>query len=63
MNEYYIKIDGNLCHRAPIKLLVNPVLRWLQFWLDDPYVIASITEFKNNEPDFIKFKVMRVRYR
>jgi len=63
MNQYYKKIDGHWCHRAPRKLIINPILRLIQFWRNDPYVIASITNMEKKNPIFIEFKICRVKYR
>ena len=63
MDKYYQKIDNNWVHKAPIKVLLNPILRKIQFWRDDPYVIASVTEWKKKQPRFVKFKFCRVQYR
>ena len=63
MNEYYQSIGGVWIHKAPIKVLLNPLLRKIQFWRNDPYVIASVTEFIDKQPKFIKFTFCRVQYR
>jgi len=42
MNRYTkVLPGGKVIHRHPLKLLVNPVLRKLQFFTDRPWVIAS----------------------
>ncbi len=62
MKDYYVKHDNvNWCHRHPIKIVINPMLRFIQFWTDKPYVIASITEFKNEKPIFIKFAFFPIK--
>jgi len=62
MNEHYIKNDnGGWLHRPPIKRIINPILRFLQFFSSSPYVIASITELGNETPKFIKFVFRRVK--
>lgn len=62
MKNYYIKFDnGNWGHRHPIKIIINPVLRFIQFWTNAPYVIASKTEFNNGKPNFIKFTFTKVK--
>lgn len=61
-NEYFEVIDGCLCHRSPLKLLINPILRMIQFWTDTPYVIAS--EYETcpvNGYYFIRYRFMRVK--
>lgn len=61
-NKYYVW-DGQWMHKSPVKLIVNPILRKLQFFTDRPYVIASETEFVNSIPYFVKYKFCRVPYK
>lgn len=49
-------------HRTPLKLVINPILRFIQFWTMKPYVISSITKFDNDKPHFIKYGFSRVEY-
>ena len=60
-NKYYV-FDKQWMHKSPIKLLVNPILRRLQFFTDRPYVIGSETEFVEGKPQFIKYKFVRVLF-
>ena len=63
MNKYYKKItDDQWIHRHPLKVLINPILRLIQWRTDKPYVIASDTEFVGGTPNFIKFTFCRVKY-
>lgn len=60
-NCYYQKLeDGNYIHKAPMKVVLNPCLRFLQFYSDKPYVIATMTEFKHGKPGFVEYKIKRV---
>jgi hypothetical protein len=45
-------------HKTRLKLVINPVLRKIQYWTDKPYVIASCFEKK----EFITYKIQRVQY-
>jgi hypothetical protein len=59
-NKYYMKADGYWNHRSPIKLIINPILRKLQWFTQRPYVIASETKFVDGKPEFIAYKFCRV---
>lgn len=61
-DKCYVKIEGNWCHRTWLKCIVNPILRFIQFWTDKPYVISSITEFKDGLPYFQHYSFQRVKY-
>ena len=61
MDKYYSKIEDCWVHRPPLKLIVNPILRILQFYTDYPFVITSKTCFKNKIPNFIKYEFNRVK--
>lgn len=50
--------DG-YAHRTVLKVIVNPILRSLQFWTDRPYVIASVIKVVHGRPVFVKYHVMR----
>ena len=64
MDKYFIfnEETNNWNHKSPIKLLINPIFRTLQFWTNKPFVIATEVEFINKVPRFIKYKFTRVRY-
>lgn len=61
-DKYYVKAEGYWMHRPRIKCIINPILRKLQFWTRKPYVIASITEFKDGVPYFVRYSFTRVAY-
>lgn len=43
-------------HRPKLKLIINPILRKLQFFTKRPFVIDSIVAFDDNgAPEFIKY--------
>jgi hypothetical protein len=62
MNNYYVKNEWGWNHRHPLKLIINPILRNIQFFTNRPYVMASVTEFIDGVPHFIKFGFYRVAY-
>jgi len=49
-------------HRIPLKCLVNPILRKLQFWTDKPFVIYSDCEKVNGSWHFKRYGFGRVKY-
>lgn len=66
-SKYYVFEDNQWKHKTPLKLVINPILRRLQFWTSSPYVIASKSEWKypNNEvhlrqPYFVEYTFERV---
>ena len=64
-NRFYVKVDGNdmkWLHRTPLKVVVNPILRKLQFFTNRPFVIVSKTSFKDGIPDFGGYVFKRVLY-
>ena len=61
-DKCYVQIEGCWCHRTWLKCIVNPILRFIQFWTDKPYVISSITEFKDGLPYFQHYSLQRVKY-
>lgn len=58
--KYVVHNDGYWCHRHPLKIVVNPILRKLQFLIDKPYVIASI--LSDDLSEFKKFKFAKVKH-
>ena len=51
-------------HKTPLKCIINPILRKLQFFTDSPFVISSECEFrKDQDPKFIRYRFQRVAYR
>jgi hypothetical protein len=63
--RYLIKWkDGTYGHRHPIKVIINPILRWLQFFSDSPWVIQSKFEIEAGIPKrFIKFCFKKAKYK
>ena len=61
-DRYYIKREWGWNHSTPLKRAVNPVLRLLQSYTWEPYVIGSVTEFKNDKPHFVRYTFTKVRY-
>lgn len=51
--------EANRIHKTKLKCIVNPLLRKIQYWTDEPYVIAS--NFNNGE--FITYKITKVKYK
>lgn len=54
-------------HKSKIKLVINPILRRIQFWTMTPYVISSVCNLVKKFPnyylyEFIEYKFQRVRY-
>lgn len=64
MNKYYVynKDFKIWMHKSPLKLVLNPILRKIQWFTDRPYVIVSQTEFIDDKPNFIKYGIKRVYY-
>ena len=46
-----------VCHRVWFKVLLNPILRKIQFWTDQPYVITSCVE----DERVVGYQIKRVR--
>ncbi len=49
-------IDGHRVHRPLFKVLLNPMLRKIQFWTDKPLVFVS--KFEDNK--FLYYSMERV---
>ena len=53
-------------HKTPLKCLVNPILRFIQFWTDRPFVIYSNVEFIEMDfvrtPHFLGYGFGKVKY-
>ena len=63
-DKYFVYSKQYKCwmHRSPLKLIINPFLRFIQFWTDKPFVIYSHTEFdKNGKPHFLKYGFGRIK--
>ena len=56
-DRFWIKrSNGNWSHCSPIKVIINPILRILQFYTDQPYVIVSIVNLcESSHPRFIRY--------
>ncbi len=48
-----------MTHRTKLKCIVNPILRFIQYNSDEPYVITS--KFKDGV--FLGYSFQRVKYR
>jgi hypothetical protein len=69
MNKYYVFEEGIWKHNTPLKLLLNPILRKIQFWTKEPYVISSWTDWEEAvgevhewKPLFVRYEFIPVRY-
>ena len=65
MDKYYYfhKRYKIWMHRTPLKLFINPILRFIQFWTMKPFVIASDTDFdENGKPHFMGYCICKVEY-
>ena len=61
INRFFEFKWGAMRHRSPLKCTVNPVLRFIQFWTNKPYVISSVCgKCPVNGYYFIKYRFMRV---
>ncbi len=58
VNCKYCKKDF-FTHKTKLKCIINPILRLIQFYTDDPYVIVSI--FENDK--FTKYIVKKMKYK
>ena len=63
-DKYYVqdKECGCWMHRTPLKCIVNPILRKMQFLTKEPLVICSKTDFdENGTPHFKGYGLIRTR--
>ena len=63
-DKYYVqdKECGCWMHRSPLKCIVNPILRKIQFWTKEPFVICSKTDFdEKGVPHFKCYGLIRTR--
>ena len=58
----FIKTTNGWIHKTRLKVTINPVLRFIQFWTNKPFVIISNCEFKNNMPIFLNYSFERYPY-
>lgn len=61
-DKYFIYKNGCWMHRTYLKRFINPLLRFIQFYTDKPYVIYSICEKNNEKWHFIKYGFGRIKY-
>ena len=56
-DDYFVYNFEHDCwmHKTPLKCLVNPILRFVQFWTDEPFVIYSKCEKINGEKEKCKW--------
>ena len=64
INDCFVFENGKVVsHRTMLKIIINPLLRLLQFWTYTPYVIASeYGKCPINGYYFIKYRFMQVKY-
>lgn len=63
-DKYYVQDQECCCwmHKSPVKLLLNHILRKIQFWTKEPLVICSKTDFdENGAPHFRGYGLIRTR--
>ena len=65
-HEYFHYIpDVGFSHRAPFKVILNPILRLIQFWDDEPYVVATMVDYSDDVKipplERVKFKGYELR--
>ena len=63
-DKYYVQDPDCGCwmHRSPLKRIINPILRKIQFWAKDKLVIGSKTEFdENGIPHFKGYGIVKTR--
>lgn len=63
LNDAFVEWEnGNIGHKPLIKVLVNPILRFIQFWTNKPYVIASIViqSETDSEWKFYRYIITRI---
>lgn len=50
-------------HKSKLKLIVNPILRKLQFWSETPYVIVSIVERVSKKGEEVTYVFLKYGFR
>lgn len=66
----YVRVNGNVVsaneklekHSTSLKKIINPVLRFVQFWTSTPYVIASKIDKSHGFYIFVGYIFKRVTY-
>ena len=63
-DKYFVYDSEHKCwmHRTPLKRFVNPILRFIQFYTDAPFVIYSECEKNDEKWHFIKYGFGRIKY-
>lgn len=49
-------------HKTPLKIILNPILRLIQFWTDEPFVVYSECEKQNGTWHFLRYGFGKVKY-
>ena len=63
-DKYYVQEPDCGCwmHRSPLKRIINPILRKIQFWTKVKWVIRSKSEFdENGIPHFKGYGMIKTR--
>lgn len=63
-DDYFIYNKEYNCwmHRTPLKCIINPILRFIQFYTNKPFVIYSECEEIDGKWHFIKYGFGRIEY-
>lgn len=63
-DKYFVYNSEYDCwmHRTPLKCIINPILRFIQFWTDEPYVIYSKCKMINEKWHFEGYGFGRIHY-
>ena len=63
-DDYFIYNKEYDCwtHRTPLKCIINPILRFIQFYTNKPFVIYSECEEIDGKWHFIKYGFGRIEY-
>lgn len=63
-DDYFVYNEEYDCwmHRTPLKCVINPILRFIQFWTNKPFVIYSECEKIDGKQHFIKYGFGRIEY-
>lgn len=63
-DDYFIYNKEYDCwmHRTPLKCIINPILRFIQFYTNKPFVIYSECEEVDGKWHFIKYGFGRIEY-
>jgi len=63
-DDYFVYSKEYNCwmHRTPLKCIINPILRFIQFWTNKPFVIYFECEEIDGRWYFIKYGFGRIEY-